>query len=78
VILPNGQVIHIPPGGPGDPILRQIAQGVTEMARGLAAREIARGSINAQARKAINQAGWEMVAKGLEETLKAVKKELGG
>jgi hypothetical protein len=78
VILPNGEIIHIPPRGPdGDPILRQIAQGVTEMARGLAAREIARGSTNARAREAMNEAGLEMAAKGLEQALKAVQRELG-
>ena len=80
VILPNGQIIHIPPGGPGDgnPIFRQVAAGITEVARGLAAHELTKDSPNGTARKAIARAAREMTVKGLEEALQAIKKGVTG
>jgi len=76
VIIVNGQIIHVPPGGPGDPMLRRITDGLAEVARGLAVREVMRDSTNARAREAIYRASGEMALKGLEETLRALKDEL--
>ena len=80
IILPNGHIIHIPPRGPGDgdPVFRQIAEGITEVARGLATRELTKDSPKATARKAIAQAGREITVKALEEALQAIKKGLAG
>jgi hypothetical protein len=75
-ILPNGRIIRIPPLGPPDPILKQIAEGLSEVVRGLALRNIARDSSNGTTREAIERLSLEMAEKGLERTLAAVRKEL--
>jgi hypothetical protein len=76
VILPNGQIIHIPPHGPPDPILRLTAEVVTELARALAIHEIARGSTHVETRDAMAKMSLEMTARALERALQVAREEL--
>lgn len=76
-ILPNGQIIRIPPRSPSAPLFQQIAKGITEVTRGLGVREIVLGSTIRAPSAAIGRQSLEMMAKALEEMLQAVRKELG-
>jgi hypothetical protein len=75
-ILPNGHVIHIPPGDPSGPLFRQIAHGIAEVVRGFAVRELVEGSAVLDSSKAIGLASLELMAKALESTSEAVRKAL--
>jgi hypothetical protein len=75
-ILPNGHVIHIPPGDPSGPLFRQIARGIAEVVRGFAVRELVEGSAVLDSSKAIGLASLELMAKALESASKAVRKAL--
>ena len=76
VILPNGQIIHIPPHGPPDPIFRPIIEVVTEITRGLAMNEIAKGSTSAETRAVMDKANLDIMSRALESALRAVREEL--
>jgi hypothetical protein len=71
-ILPNGHIIPIPPP---DPVLMPIAEGVAEVVRGLAMRDLIRDSANAEMRMQISRLGLELAKRGLEGALKAVNEE---
>ncbi len=75
-ILPNGRIIRIPPWGPPDPVIKQIAEGLSEVVRGLALRDIARDSNDVSARMAIEQLSLEMATEALGGTLEALRREL--
>ena len=75
VILPNGHIIRVPPHGPPDPIFRLMSEVVTEMGRGLAMNQIARGSTNAETRSGIGKANLEIVARELERALAIAREE---
>ena len=71
-ILPNGHVIPIPPP---DPVLMPIAEGVAEVVRGLAMRDLIGDSENPETRTQISRLGLEVAKHGLEGALKAVSEE---
>jgi hypothetical protein len=73
VILPNGQVIHIPPRGPSGPLLRQLGDALTEVGRGLVISEIGGGSSLPAGAAAAGKGGLDLVTKGLEAALVAVR-----
>jgi hypothetical protein len=75
VVLPNGQIIRVPPRSPLGPLFQQIAAGVAEVGRGFAVREPMQGTSLKDHGDAINKASLDLMARGLEAALMAVKKE---
>jgi hypothetical protein len=75
-ILPGGRIIRIPPWEPLDPILQPIADGSTEIIRGLAVRDLVKDSGAAELGEGIGRLGLKLVEKGLEGALAAVRKVL--
>lgn len=73
IILPGGQIIHVPPRSPLGPLVQQIAAGIAEVGRGIAVRETMRGAPGKKTADAINKASLDLMAGGLEAALKAVK-----
>ena len=76
VILPNGRIIHIPPGDPAGPLFLQIAEGIAEVGRGFAVREIIEGSTIRSSNEAISRASLELMGRALENAAQAVKSAL--
>ncbi len=71
VILPNGHIIRIPPR---TPLFAQIADGLTDVARGFGVGELVRGAEPRDAAGgAVRKAALELMAKGLGEASKAVQ-----
>lgn len=70
VAIVNGRLIRIPPRGPDSALFNEIAAGMDKVLRGFAVRDGARGRGSERA----DQAGLELMEKGLEEALAAVKK----
>jgi len=66
----NGHIIRIPPRGPDSVLFNEIASGLALALRGFAVRDAARGHGSDKA----DRAGLEMIQKGLEESLTALRK----
>lgn len=75
-ILPSGHVIRIPPRSP-DPVWMPIAEGLSEVVRGLALRDVVKDSRYAEIRETVGRLGLELAEKGLEGTLEVLRKESG-
>ena len=73
VILPNGQIIHMPPH---NPVFQQIAAGLMDVGRGFAVQDAVRGTSVRVFGEAIDKAALELMAKGLEDAHQAVKKAI--
>jgi hypothetical protein len=72
-ILPNGRIIHIPPGDPVGALFGQVSVAMTDVVRGFAVLEDVQGSDSAS-KAAIGRATLELMAKALESAVQAVKK----
>jgi hypothetical protein len=72
----NGHIIIIPPRGPDYALFTQIADGLSEVVRGIDVRQAVQGSALAASRKVANKTGLEMMAKGLEIASAAVGKAM--
>jgi hypothetical protein len=72
----NGHIIVIPPRGPAYRLFGQIAEGISEVVRGLEVRQAVEGSSVATSRRAADKAGLELMAKGLELAASAVNKAI--
>jgi hypothetical protein len=72
----NGHIIIIPPRGPAYRLFSEIADGLSEVARGFEIRQAVEGSSVARSRKAADQAGLELIAKGLEMATEAVNQAI--
>lgn len=77
VMLPNGHIIRIPPRSPLEALFKQIADGVENVGRGFAVREHIQGTSIKESGEVIGKASLELMARGLEAALEAVKKEIG-
>jgi hypothetical protein len=73
VILPSGQIIHVPPH---NPVFQQIAAGLMDVGRGFAVQDAVRGTSVRVLGEAIDKAGLELMAKGLEDAQQAVRKAI--
>jgi hypothetical protein len=73
VILPNGHIIRIPPR---NPLFQRVAAGLAEAGRGFGIGELVDGSALPAEGNAVRRAGLELMAKGLEGALGAVKADL--
>ena len=69
----NGHIVRIPPRGPDSVLFNEIVGGMDKVLRGLAVRDVARGQGSDQ----VDRAGLELMQKGLEESLAAVRKAIG-
>jgi hypothetical protein len=72
----NGHIIIIPPHGPAFRLFNQIAEGINEVVRGFEVRQAVQGSTVAESRKAVEKAGLELMAKGLEMAASAVNRAI--
>jgi hypothetical protein len=72
----NGHIVIIPPRGPAYRLFGQIAEGLTEVLRGLEVRQAVEGSSVASSRNAADKAGLELMAKGLKMAAGAVHKAI--
>ena len=72
----NGHIVIIPPREPAYSLFSQIAAGISEVTRGFAVRQAVEGSSVSATKKAIDNAGLELMAKGLEMAANAVKKAM--
>jgi hypothetical protein len=72
----NGHIIIIPPRGPAYRLFTQIAEGMAEVARGFAVRQEVEQSTVAVSKRAVDKAGLELMAKGLEMATNAVNKAI--
>jgi hypothetical protein len=72
----NGHIVIIPPRGPAYRLFSQIAEGITDVVRGLAVRQAVEGSSVDASRNAAGKAGLELMLKGLERAISAVKKAI--
>jgi hypothetical protein len=73
VILPNGQIIHVPPH---NPVFQQIAAGLMDVGRGFAVQDAVRGTSVRVLGQTIDTASLELIAKGLEDAHQAVRKAI--
>ena len=69
----NGHIVRIPPRGPDSVLFNEIVSGMDKVLRGLVVRDVARGQGSDQ----VDRAGLELMQKGLEESLAAVRKAIG-
>jgi probable HAF family extracellular repeat protein len=71
VILPNGSIIRIPPGGPppGDPLTSTVFQLLSRLASGLAVRESASTIADSQVRAQVQAAGVKFIRMSLQDAL---------
>jgi hypothetical protein len=74
-ILPGGGIIHIPPGGPPDPIFRSLTEGVSETLRAIAIRQQVAGSSNAKAREVIERESLKMAREAVKGMLEVLSKK---
>jgi hypothetical protein len=72
----NGHIVIIPPRGPAYRLFNQIAEGISDVVRGLGVRQAVEGSSVAAPKKAADKAGLELMLKGLERAAGAVKKAI--
>jgi len=75
-ILPNGQIIHIPPWNPDNALFRKIADGLAEVGRGFAVAESVRDSPSPGVRKEINGARLKLKSSGLTHAVNAIDEVL--
>ena len=69
----NGHIVRIPPRGPDSVLFNDIVSGFAQVLRGFAVRDVARG----HGSEGVDRAGLELMKKGLEESLAAVRKAIG-